>query len=90
MAGVVTLMQCMFGYMAVAYPHYAASLFAMNDFARSTLAFAAVLWSGPLYARLGVEGGTSLIGALTVPCVLGIWVLYFYGEKLRKRSRFAG
>ncbi|OJI99816.1 hypothetical protein ASPVEDRAFT_81408 [Aspergillus versicolor CBS 583.65] len=90
MAGVITLMQCMFGYMAVAYPHYSASLFAMNDFARSTLAFAAVLWSGPLYAHLGVEGGTSLIGALTVPCVLGIWVLYFWGERLRKRSRFAG
>lgn len=90
MAGVVTLMQCMFAYMAVAYPHYSASLFAMNDFARSTLAFAAVLWSGPLYAHLGVEGGTSLIGALTVPCVLGIWVLYLCGERLRKRSRFAG
>lgn len=90
MAGVITLMQCMFGYMAVAYPHYSASLFAMNDFARSALAFAAVLWSGPLYARLGVEGGTSLIGALTVPCVLGIWVLFFWGERLRKRSRFAG
>ncbi|KAI9371720.1 major facilitator superfamily domain-containing protein [Aspergillus egyptiacus] len=90
MAGVITLLQCMFGYMAVAYPHYAASLFAMNDFARSTLAFGAILWSRPLYRDLGVSGGTSLVGALTVPCVFGIFALYLFGERLRKRSRFAG
>ncbi|KAF3480836.1 Cycloheximide resistance protein [Arthroderma uncinatum] len=90
MAGVVTLLQCMFGYMAVAYPKYGASLFAMNDFARSSLAFASILWSGPLYRNLGIAKGTSLIGALTAACVLGIFTLYWFGPVLRKRSRFAG
>lgn len=90
MMGVITLLQCMFGYMAVAYPSYSASLFAMNDFARSTLASAAILWSGPLYRNLGVAKGTSLVGALTVPCVFGIFALYWFGPKLRKRSRFTG
>ncbi|OJJ33530.1 hypothetical protein ASPWEDRAFT_160367 [Aspergillus wentii DTO 134E9] len=89
MMGVITLLQCMFGYMAVAYPNHSASLFAMNDFARSTLAFAAILWSGPLYRNLGVARGTSLVGALTVPCVFGIFILYWLGPELRKRSRFA-
>lgn len=88
--GVLILLQCMFGYMAVAYPSHSASLFAMNDFARSTLAFAAIMWSGPLYRNLGVGRGTSLIGAFTVPCVFGIFALYKFGPELRKRSRFAG
>ncbi|KAJ5766764.1 uncharacterized protein N7511_004380 [Penicillium nucicola] len=87
--GVITLLQCMFGYMAIAYPGHSASLFAMNDFARSTLAFAAILWSGPLYRNLGVARGTSLIGAMTVPCVFGIFALYLFGPELRKRSQFA-
>ncbi|KAK2761266.1 hypothetical protein FQN54_001788 [Arachnomyces sp. PD_36] len=90
MGGVITLLQCMFGYMAVGYPKYSASLFAMNDFARSTLAFAAVLWAGPLYRNLGVARGTSLVGALTAACIFGIFALYLFGSKLRKRSRFAG
>jgi len=90
MMGVITLLQCMFGYMAVAYPSHSASLFAMNDFARSTLAFAAALWSGPLYRNLGVAKGTNLIGALTLPCVFGIFALYFFGAELRRRSRFSG
>lgn len=89
MAGVITLLQCMFGYMAVGYPRYSASLFAMNDFARSTLAFAAILWAGPLYRNLGVAKGTSLVGALTAACIFGIFSLYLFGSKLRKRSRFA-
>ncbi|KAK2831020.1 hypothetical protein FQN49_007080 [Arthroderma sp. PD_2] len=89
MAGVITLLQCMFGYIAVAYPKYGASLFAMNDFARSSLAFASILWSGPLYRNLGIARGTSLIGALTAACVFGVFALYWYGPALRKRSRFA-
>lgn len=88
--GVITILQCIFGYMAVAYPIHSASLFAMNDFARSTLAFAAILWSEPLYRNLGVAKGTSLIGSLTVPCVFGIFTLYWLGPKLRKRSQFSG
>lgn len=89
MGGVVTLLQCMFGYMAVGYPRYSASLFAMNDFARSTLAFAAILWAGPLYRNLGVAKGTSLVGALTAACIFGIFSLFLFGSNLRKRSRFA-
>ena len=41
----------MFGYMAVGYPRYSASLFAMNEFARLTLAFAAILWAGHIGSR---------------------------------------
>lgn len=89
MIGMPTLLQSMFAYMSVSYGRYAGSLFAMNDFARSVLAFASILWSTPLYVNLGIDKGASLIGALTVVCVFGIFGLYWFGATLRKRSRFA-
>ncbi|KAK3676347.1 hypothetical protein LTR78_003621 [Recurvomyces mirabilis] len=87
--GVFILMQCIFVYLPFVYPQYAASLFAGNDFARSVVAFAAVLFSRPMYVGLGIGPGTSLLAALTTACVGGIFVLFFYGEKLRARSRFS-
>ncbi|KAE8374213.1 major facilitator superfamily domain-containing protein [Aspergillus bertholletiae] len=89
MVGMPTLLQSMFAYMSVSYGRYAGSLFAMNDFARSVLAFASILWSSPLYINLGIDKGASLIGALTVVCVFGIFILFLFGATLRKRSRFA-
>ena len=87
--GVFILMQCVFVYLPFVYPQYAASLFAGNDFARSALAFAAVLFSSKMYVGIGVGPGTSLLGALTAACVAGIFILWKYGDKLRARSRFS-
>lgn len=71
------------------YPQYAASLFAGNDFARSTLAFAAVLFSRPMYVNLDIGPGTSLLGGLTAGCIAGVFALYWFGHKLRARSSFS-
>jgi DHA1 family multidrug resistance protein-like MFS transporter len=85
---VFILMQVIFVYLPLTYPQYAASLFAGNDFARSSVAFAAVLFSRPMFLGMGIGSGVSLLGALTAACIVGIFVLYIYGEKLRARSRF--
>ncbi|KAK4548435.1 hypothetical protein LTR36_009345 [Oleoguttula mirabilis] len=87
--GVFVLMQCIFVYLPLVYPQYAASLFAGNDAARSLVAFAAVMFSRPMYIGMGIGPGTSLLGALTAGCIGGILVLYFFGHKLRARSRFS-
>ncbi|KAK4501470.1 hypothetical protein PRZ48_007279 [Zasmidium cellare] len=55
--GIFIIMQCIFVYLPLVYPQYAASLFAGNDFARSTLAFAAVLFSRPMYINLNIGPG---------------------------------
>lgn len=81
--------QCVFLYLPTAYPRYAASLLAGNDFVRSVLAGGAVLFSRPLFRNLAVGPGVSLLAGLTAVLVPGIYVLYFYGDKLRKRSKFA-
>ncbi|PIA91665.1 Caffeine resistance protein 5 [Cercospora beticola] len=87
--GIFVIMQCIFVYLPLVYPQYAASLFAGNDFARSTLAFAAVLFSRPMYLNLNIGPGTSLLGGLTAGCIAGVFALYFFGARLRARSRFS-
>ncbi|KAH0275070.1 MFS general substrate transporter, partial [Aureobasidium melanogenum] len=87
--GVFILFQCVFVYLPMVYPACAGSLFAGNDTARSTLAAAAILFSRPMFKGLGVGGGVSLLAGLTTLCIGGIFVLFFYGEKLRAKSRFA-
>ena len=76
-------------YVAMAYPVYSASLFAGNDFARSSLAFAGIMWSGPLFHNLGVGKGCTLLAGLTIGCIGGVVFLYLQGAKLRARSKFA-
>lgn len=87
--GIFLIIQCIFLYLPLSYPQYAASLFAGNDFSRSALAAGAIHFSYPLFHNLGVDKGISLLGGLTVGCSIGVYVLFFFGEKLRARSRFA-
>jgi DHA1 family multidrug resistance protein-like MFS transporter len=82
-------LQCIFVYVPLSYPQYAASLFAANDFARSALASGAILFGRPLYINLGVGPGISLLGGLTILCIFGMFGLYFFGARLRARSKFA-
>ncbi|KAJ2907351.1 hypothetical protein MKZ38_003208 [Zalerion maritima] len=83
------VMQCIFVYVPMSYPRYAASLFAGNDFFRSALAFASILFAKPLFENLGVARGTSLLGGLSTMGILGIFLLWKYGRKLRSMSKFA-
>jgi DHA1 family multidrug resistance protein-like MFS transporter len=87
--GVFILLQCVFVYIPLSYPQYSASLFAGNDFVRSSLAAGSILFARPLYLNLGIGQGMSLLAGLTCGCVGGIFVLYFFGAKLRARSKFA-
>ncbi|KFH40357.1 Caffeine resistance protein-like protein [Hapsidospora chrysogenum ATCC 11550] len=88
-ATVFIVMQCIFVYIPLSYPMYAASLFAANDFFRSALACGSVMFAHPLFGNLGVARGTSLLGGLSVIGIIGIWLLYIYGARLRAMSKFA-
>ncbi|KAK5245941.1 hypothetical protein LTR40_012085 [Exophiala xenobiotica] len=87
--GIFILFQCIFIYIPLTYPQFAASLFAGNDFARSSIAAGAIHFSRPLFANLGVGRGVSLLAGLTVGGIVGIFVLWKFGAALRARSRFA-
>jgi hypothetical protein len=77
-----------FIYLSFTYSRYAGSLFAANGFARSAFAAAAILFAGPMFSGLGVHGGVSLLGGLTVLCIFGIYGMYFGEAILRRRSKF--
>ncbi|KAL8840545.1 MAG: hypothetical protein Q9170_001298 [Blastenia crenularia] len=81
--------QCIFVYVPLSYPQYAASLFASNDFFRSSLACGSILFARPLFVNLGVGKGVSLLGGLSCLGVVGMWALWWFGAKLRARSKFA-
>lgn len=89
MIGIFGVFQCIFVYIPLTYPQYAASLFAGNDFARSTVAAAAIHFSRPMFKDLGVGGGVSLLAGLTFVGCIGTWALFRFGAMLRTRSRFA-
>ncbi|KAF2012679.1 MFS general substrate transporter [Aaosphaeria arxii CBS 175.79] len=87
--GIFLIIQCIFLYLPMVYPQYAASLFAGNDFCRSALAAGSIHFSYPLFHDLGVDKGVTLLAGLTVGCSVGVYVLFFFGAQLRARSRFA-
>lgn len=88
-ASVFIVMQCIFVYVPLSYPQYAASLFAGNDFLRSAFACGSILFGRPLFINLGVGKGVSVLGGLSVIGIIGIFMLYVWGAKLRARSKFA-
>ncbi|KXG50247.1 Major facilitator superfamily domain, general substrate transporter [Penicillium griseofulvum] len=89
MSCVFVITMCIFIYLPISYPRYAASLFAANSFLRSAVACAAIHFSQPLFINLGIGKGCSVLAGLTWACFFGILALWEYGDKLRARSTFA-
>lgn len=83
------LIQSLFIYVPLSYPKYTASLFASNDLCRSVMACGSILFAGPMFENLGVARGTSLLGGLSTIGIIGIFLLYIYGARLRALSKFA-
>ncbi|BGP51955.1 hypothetical protein JCM10450v2_007915 [Rhodotorula kratochvilovae] len=87
----INTFQCVFYYIILAYPKYAASVLAANDFIRSSIAAGLLHGATPLFrSRAGIHGGVSLLGGLAACGIVGIWVLYLQGASLRAKSRFTG
>lgn len=88
--GTYIVLQCFSVYLPRIYPRYAASLFAANDFCRSMLATAAIHLGVPLYDKLGIRVGISILGAVSLLGIPGMLFIYWKGASLRAKSRFIG
>ncbi|KAJ9608860.1 hypothetical protein H2200_006631 [Cladophialophora chaetospira] len=84
------IFQALICYVPLSYPRYVASLFAANDCARSLLAAGFVQFSRQMYTNLGIDKGVTLVAGLSVVGIGGMYGLYFYGSRLRARSKFTG
>jgi len=89
--GSFLLFQAVLNYLPDAYPQYAASVLAGNDFMRSCFGAAFPIFAGAMFRKLGINWGSSLLGFLSVLFIPIPFVLYYYGKTIRvkysKRAR---
>jgi len=88
--GIFLLFTSVLNYLSDAYPEYAASVLAGNDFMRSSFgagfpSFATTAMDN----NLGVAWASSLLGFLSIYFIPIPFVLYRYGETIRRRSKMA-
>lgn len=76
-------------YLTVAYPRYAASALASNDFVRSMMGAGMPIAAYPLFHNLGIAWGNSVLGFCTIAFLPIPFVLYKYGPALRAASPMA-
>ncbi|EXJ68716.1 uncharacterized protein A1O5_08510 [Cladophialophora psammophila CBS 110553] len=87
--GAFLLFNSVLNYLADAYPAYAASVLAGNDFFRSSFGAAFPLFATAMYENLGVGWASSTLGFLAITFIPIPFFLFKYGERLRMKSTYA-
>ena len=87
--GAFLLFMAVLSYLGDAYPKYIASVYAGNDLVRSSFGAAFPLFATAMYHKLGVGWASSLLGFLSIVFIPIPFVLYKYGESIRRRSKMA-
>ncbi|KAI4120449.1 MAG: hypothetical protein LQ338_007008 [Usnochroma carphineum] len=87
--GSFLLFMAVLGYLGDAYPKHIASVFAGNDFVRSSFGAAFPLFANAMYSKLGIGWASSLLCFLSVAFIPIPFVLYFYGKRIRAASKMA-
>ncbi|KAI3556005.1 hypothetical protein CABS03_09624 [Colletotrichum abscissum] len=75
-------------YLVDAFTLYAASVTAANAVLRSLLGALLPLGGLQLYNKLGLGWGNTLLGLLTLAAAPVPWILYTFGERIRRSPRF--
>ncbi|KAK2814053.1 hypothetical protein FQN50_000457 [Emmonsiellopsis sp. PD_5] len=76
-------------YLVDTYQHQAASALAAKTFLRSMWGASVVLFTRQMYARLGYQWASSLIAFLALACCAIPFAFYYYGEAIRRHSKYA-
>lgn len=87
--GSCLIFNSIFCYEASAYPKYAASVLAGNDFLRSSFGGAFPLFATQMFLNLGVGWACTLLGCLSLLFVPYPFFLYKFGKRVRHSSKFA-
>lgn len=87
--GGCTIFNSIFCYLGHAYPRYAASALAGNDFMRSSFGAGFPLFATAMFHNLGVGWACTLLGCLSVLFVPYPFVLFFCGKRIRLASKYA-
>lgn len=76
-------------YLVDSYQHQAASALAAKTFLRSFWGAATVLFTNQMYKRLGDQWASTLLAFLALACCAIPYVFYFFGARIRARSKYA-
>jgi MFS transporter, DHA1 family, multidrug resistance protein len=88
LGSILIYVPCNFYMLDVYGAKYGASSSGASSLSRYTLSAAFPLFITQMYEKLGVAGATSLLGGIAV-CMAPIpWVFWYYGPRLRTRSRY--
>ncbi|KAH7018537.1 major facilitator superfamily domain-containing protein [Microdochium trichocladiopsis] len=78
-----------FNYLADTYQTYASSSLAAQSFCRNVLGGVFPLVTGALFTNLGEGAAGGILGGVATVLTVVPWVLVFFGEPIRQRSKFA-
>ena len=88
--GTIAAFQCVTTYLVDSYTRFAASAIAAVTVLRSLAGFGFPLFAPAMYTALGYGWGNSVVGFAAIcigfPAPVLLWL---FGEKLRKKSKFA-
>jgi MFS family permease len=87
--GIYSVYLATFNYLADTYHKYASSALAAQSFCRNVLGGVFPLVTGFMFTNLGESRAGALMGGLAIGLTAVPWVLVFFGERIRARSRFA-
>jgi MFS family permease len=87
--GMVLVYISCINYLVDTYAIYAASVLAGGAMLRAFFGAAFPLFTKQMYANLGIHWASSIPGFLTLLCLPFPLLMYFWGEKLRLRCKYA-
>ncbi|KAF5008589.1 hypothetical protein FDECE_5141 [Fusarium decemcellulare] len=88
-ASLMLIYVAIINYLTDTYAEYAASVIAANTVARSAGSAAAPLFTTQMFSALGIGGGGSLIGGVATLLAFIPFVFYWYGARIRRKSKYA-
>ncbi|KAJ6113492.1 hypothetical protein N7523_006809 [Penicillium sp. IBT 18751x] len=87
--GLLIIFIQLFNYLIDTYLMFAASAIAANTFCRSMVAASFPLFSRQMFENMGIQWASTLLGCVAA-CLVPIPIaFYFYGRRLRMKSKFA-
>ncbi|GAA5869677.1 hypothetical protein JCM1840_000555 [Sporobolomyces johnsonii] len=87
--GILTCFISSYQYIIDAYHATAASGLSALTFVRYPISGGSVLFTGPMFSRLGSHWALTLLAFISLAASFIPWVFYFYGPKIRSWSRYA-
>ncbi|KAI5809283.1 MFS multidrug transporter-like protein [Pyronema omphalodes] len=87
--GIYSIYLAVFNYFADTYHRYASSALAAQSFCRNALGGCFPLFTDAFYYKMTFQGASSFLGGVGLLLSIVPWVLVFYGDRIRGRSKFA-